>query len=166
MALSMRPRGSAQETPEEIRPHAIQMAEKFPALEKNILALAADPDARVQFQLALTMGNLKSPAAKPALVALAARYQTDKWIRPAVLSSVANYPGEFFDQLQSKGAVAKEMTSTLGALVGSRKAPREIRNFVSSLARAGETQAGLAGLARGLKLAGARRLQVPGIEGA
>jgi putative membrane-bound dehydrogenase-like protein len=150
----------------EIRPHAIQMAEKFPALEKNILALAADPDARVQFQLALTMGNLKSPAAKPALVALAARYQTDKWIRPAVLSSVANYPGEFFDQLQSKGAVAKEMTSTLGALVGSRKAPREIRNFVSSLARAGETQAGLAGLARGLKLAGARRLQVPGIEGA
>ena len=151
----------------EIRPHAIRMAESFPALDRNILALsAADPDARVQFQLALTLGNLKSPAAKPALVSLAAKYQADRWIRPAVLSSVAGYPGEFFDQLQSRGGVAKEMTGGLGALVGSRKDPREIRNYVASLARASETESGLAGLARGLKLAGARRLQVPGIEGA
>ena len=150
----------------EIRPHAIRLAEGVPALEKNILALTADPDPRVQFQLALTLGNLKSPAAKPALVALAARYQADRWIRPALLSSVANYPGEFFDRLQARGAVAKEMTGGLGALIGSRQDPREIRNFVASLARAPEAQAGLTGLARGLRLAGARRLQVPGIEGA
>ncbi len=150
----------------EIRPHAIRMAESFPALEKNILALAADPDPRVQFQLALTLGNLKSPAARPTLVSLAARYQTDRWIRPAVLSSVAGSPGEFFTQLQAKGAVATEMTGGLGALVGSRKNPIEIRNFVSSLARTSDPQSGLAGLARGLRLAGAHRLQVPGIESA
>ncbi len=150
----------------DIRPHAIRLAEGVPALEKNILALAADPDPRVQFQLALTLGNLKSPSAKPALVALAARYQADRWIGPALLSSVANYPGEFFDRLQARGAVAKEMSSGLGSLIGSRKDPREIRNFLSSLARAPEAQAGLTGLARGLRLAGARRLQLPGIEGA
>lgn len=150
----------------EIRPHAIRLAESFPALEKNILALASDADPRVQFQLALTLGNLKSPAARPALVALAARYQTDRWIRPAVLSSVANSPGEFFAQLQAKGTVTKEMAGGLGSLVGTRKNPAEIRSFISGLARTGDPQSGLAGLARGLKLAGARRLQVPGIEAA
>ena len=155
-----------KDTQPEIRPHAIRMAESFPALEKNILALTADPDPRVQFQLAFTLGNLKSPAAKPALVELAARYQADKWIGPAVLSSVAIYPGEFFEKLQAKGAVAKEMTGGLGALIGSRKDPREIRGFVSSLARATEANAGLSGLARGLKLVNARGLKAPGIEGA
>ena len=150
----------------EIREHAIRLAEGFPSLENNILALTADLDPLVQFQLAFTLGNLKSPAAKPALVELAARQQADRWIRPAVLSSVAAYPGEFFDKLQAKGGVAKEMTGGLGALIGSRKDPREIRNFVSSLARANDPNPGLAGLARGLKLAGARSLQAPGMEGA
>ncbi|MBM3793642.1 MAG: c-type cytochrome [Acidobacteria bacterium] len=150
----------------DIREHAIRMAESFPALEKDILALTADPDPRVQFQLAFTLGNLKSPAARPALVNLAARYQSDRWTRTAILSSVANDPGVFFDQLQAKGALAKEMVGALSALVGSRKNPTEIKNLVASLARSSDPTAGLAGLARGLKLAGARGLKAPGMDGA
>ena len=156
-----------KDTQRDIREQAIALAEAFPALEKDVVAMAAaDADPRVQFQLAFTLGNFKSPAARAALLELAARHQGDRWIRTAVVSSVAGYPGAFFESLRAKGNVAKEMTAMVASQVGARKDPTEIRTFVGGLARVPDPQSGLAGLARGLKLVGARGLKAPGMEAA
>lgn len=58
------------------------------ALESKLLQLADDPDPRVRFQLAFTLGELKSPDRIPALAKIALRDGEDKWVRSAVLSSV------------------------------------------------------------------------------
>jgi len=152
----------------EIREHGIRLAEPFPALEKNVLALLGDSSPRVQMQLALTLGNYKSAAASSAVVDIAARHPGDRWIRLAVLSSASNDPAAFFQALLAKGVAAtpKEMTAAIGSLIGARKQPAELQSFVLSLKRVPDPQPGLAGLARGLRLAGARSLRVPGMEAA
>ena len=47
-----------------IREHAVRLSEGFlPKLEAPLLALKSDPEPRVQFQLAFTLGQLKDPRA-------------------------------------------------------------------------------------------------------
>ncbi|MCC6587833.1 MAG: c-type cytochrome [Bryobacterales bacterium] len=150
----------------EIREHAIRLAEAFPTLEKPVLALAGDKTPRIQLQLAFSLGNFKSPAAKAALLGLAQRNMEDQWIRTAVLTSVADAPGTFFTALMAKGPVHKDYVSRVGALIGTRHEPAEIQAYVTALGKTKDAEAGLAGVARGLKLAGARKLKAPGIEAA
>ncbi|MFN7926265.1 MAG: c-type cytochrome [Bryobacteraceae bacterium] len=152
----------------QVREHAIQLAEAYPALEPTLVAMTGDRDMRVQMQLALSLGNFKSPAARAGVVSIAAAYPADRWIRMAALSSAADEPGRFFQALLAKGpaAVSKEMLETCAALIGTRKQPAEIQTFVGLLDKLKESEAGLSGLARGLKLAGAHGLKAPGIEAA
>jgi putative membrane-bound dehydrogenase-like protein len=150
----------------QIREHAIRLAEAFPAAEKQVLALAADADPRVQFQLACSLGNFRSPAARLALVEIASRNAGDRWVRVAALSSAADDPGGFFQALVAKGhaAVPREMAELTGSLIGTRKQPAEIQRFLAQIDKTKEPQAGLQGLARGLQLVGVRGLKLPGIE--
>ena len=54
-----------------IREHALELSESFlgqsPQLAQRLIALAADPDAHVRFQAALTLGEWKDPRALGAL---------------------------------------------------------------------------------------------------
>jgi putative heme-binding domain-containing protein len=74
-----------------VRAHSIRLSESKSINEiiNHIAALADDPDIRVRFQLALTLGEPKWPAEKsgPALAAIAARDAADSHVRTAVLSS-------------------------------------------------------------------------------
>lgn len=150
----------------QVREHAMRLAEAFPALEKNVLALANDKEPRIQLQLAFSLGSFKSPAARASLLDVATRNMEDPWIRTAVLTSAADAPGTFFQSLLAKGPVHKDVVSRIGALIGTRQQPAEIQSFVTALSRTQEAETGLAGVARGLKLAGARKLKAPGIEAA
>jgi putative membrane-bound dehydrogenase-like protein len=149
-----------------VREHALRLAESFPSLEKSVLALAADKEPRIQLQVAFSLGAFNSPAAKAALLDVAARNMEDPWIRTAVLVSSYEQPNAFFQALLAKGPVHKDYVSRIGALIGTRQNPAEIQTFVTALSRTPEAEAGLAGVARGLKLAGARKLKAPGIEAA
>ena len=77
-----------------IREHALELSESFlgqsPQLAQRLLALAADPDAHVRFQAALTLGEWKDPRALGALAEEAHRDSRDPWFRIAILSSVAD----------------------------------------------------------------------------
>ncbi len=158
--------GALKDSQPQVREHAIHMAEAFPRLEPAVVALLPDADSRVQLQLALSLGNFKSAAARNGVVEIAAKHAEDQWFRLAALSSAADDPSRFFAALSAKGAVGKEMTGLTASLIGARKQPAEIQAFVPLLAKSKDPQAGLAGLARGLTLVSAHGLKTPGIEAA
>jgi len=147
-----------------VREHAIALAETYPGLERAVFALLRDEDLRVQLQLALSLGNSRSAAARNAVVEIAAKNQDDKWFRLAALSSAADDPARFFAAVAEKGPVNKDLTGLAASLIGARKQPAEIQTFVPLLAKSKDPNAGLAGLARGLRLVGARGLKAPGLE--
>ena len=137
-------------------------------IESAILALTKDQDPRVQFQLALTLGNLKDKRAFDALVKLASERSNDQWFRLAILSSVADSAAQFFAALRAKNPNFdnKEMISQLGSLIGAKHEAAEMTSFVKALSGLAQPEVGLNGLAKGLQLAGVKNLPAPSIEAA
>ncbi|HVR74647.1 MAG TPA: PVC-type heme-binding CxxCH protein [Planctomycetota bacterium] len=80
----------ADESP-GVREEGLELAESrlmsAPALRRQALRLADDPDPRVRFQAALTLGEVDEPEALDALARIAMRDADDRWARAAVLSS-------------------------------------------------------------------------------
>ncbi len=68
-------------------------------LDARILNLADDPNARVRFQCALTLGELQNPKVIPALAKIAERDMKDRWTRAAVLSSINGRALELLTEL-------------------------------------------------------------------
>lgn len=89
-----------------VREHGIQLVETRLATASSaaewlprLLALAHDPDARVRFQCALTLGELDDARTIPVLAQIALRDADQRWVRAAVLSSVGRRPDEFLRAL-------------------------------------------------------------------
>ncbi len=153
-----------------IRANALRMSEPFLAKSAKLadaaLAVAHDGDQHVQFQAALTLGNLKSPRVLPALAELAHERSADSWFRIAILSSTADDASAFFHMLAAKGDgwTAPEMLTGLSALIGARQKSEEISRWFGALPKLSRPDLALEGLARGLRLSAARNLKVPGVE--
>ena len=91
-----------------VREAAIRLAEarlgRDPRLLNATLALAGDPDPMVRFQLAFSLGEIKTdPRAMSALAAIARKDATNQWTRTAVLSSIAGRPLALLDELARAG---------------------------------------------------------------
>jgi putative membrane-bound dehydrogenase-like protein len=155
-----------------IREHSLRLAEKLIAQSKSVqqavLAMTADTDARVQFQLAFTLGELQDKRAFEALAGMAVERSGDQWFRLAILSSVADRAAQFFQLLRKKhpGFFSGELFAQLGALAGAKHDPAEIAGFIRSLDGLKQPEAALNGLAKGLNLAGVKNLQSYNIEAA
>lgn len=160
-------RAALKDPQAEIRYHAVILAEGFPALESDVLALMKDAHPRLQMQLALSLGNFKSGVARNALVQVAAANIEDRWIRMSALSSAADAPVAFHQALLAKNVeVPKDLLTAIGGLVGTRKNTAEIQAFLGGLPKGDAAEPGLRGLANGLRLTGARQLPGGGIEAA
>ncbi|MEO8710772.1 MAG: PVC-type heme-binding CxxCH protein [Parafilimonas sp.] len=74
-----------------VRENAIQIAElhlkEFPHLEKDLLAMQNDVDAKVRFQLLCTLGNMGDAAAETARQKILLHDIEDKWVQIAALTS-------------------------------------------------------------------------------
>ena len=149
-----------------VREHAIRLAENVPALRDAVLALKDDPALRVRYQLAWSLGTMKDPRTLPILAAYAEKEGDDRWFRAALLTSASDRPADFLKLLLGKGDKWQypDLVGQLSALIGARKQPAELSVLLSAMPRFKNANAALAGLGRGLKLAEANRLQVPGAE--
>jgi putative membrane-bound dehydrogenase-like protein len=82
-----------------VREHAIELAEPHlpgsSVLAADLLTLADDPDPRVRFQCALSLGDVNDVRVVRPLAWLAAKNLDDKWTRAAVLTSI-NHREEVF----------------------------------------------------------------------
>jgi putative membrane-bound dehydrogenase-like protein len=87
-----------------IRENALLLAEAFllksKTIAEQICTLANDPSARVRFQAALTLGQLKSAESRQALQSILLRDLEYSWTRVAVLSSVSSGAAELLSQLK------------------------------------------------------------------
>ena len=155
-----------------VREHALRMAEPF--LEKSaavtnaVLAMTKDPEPRVAFQLALSLGELNDPRGLEALAEIIESRQQDRWLRLAVLSATSNHASKMFATMAGlhQDFGSGEMLDQLASLIGIKHDPGEVARLLAGLGHVKTPQAGLTGLARGLQMAHVSELRVPGADAA
>ncbi|MDB6028327.1 MAG: putative rane-bound dehydrogenase [Verrucomicrobiales bacterium] len=148
-----------------VREQGIQVAEvrlpKSAKLLSRVIELAGDPDARVRFQCALSLGEVSDdPKTIPALAKIAQRDMGDKWARAAVLTSVGHEADKLLHLLlasntDQEGSAA--MFVDLCKIVGVSEPRENIMTLLSEVTRsilpkdAGWQIASVNGIAEGLR---------------
>ncbi len=126
-----------------VRIHAIRLAEgranSSPALQENLIKLTDDPDLTVRYQLAFSLGELKSSSERnQALSQLVLRDGTDQWMRLALLSSLSEGAGELFQNLADnqnfrKSKQGKQFLIALTRQIGAASRKQELAVVLNSL---------------------------------
>lgn len=159
-----------------LRENTIRLAEPLaatnPALLDALLLIARDPDPRVRFQLAFTLGEVSDARALDALATLARRDAADPWIRTAILSSVAKTSDQLLQRLLADPALAADPAATelfrqLAQLLGARGNLPEMQRALASLPSRARTPAHheiITGIGEGLKRSG-KNLRRAGFTG-
>ena len=130
-----------------------------PSLEKAILVLAGDTDARVRFQLLLTLGELTSPQARQVRRDLLFRDLEDPWVPVAALTARDASDRDRFAEAIERLADGetdgrRHYFRLLGAAIGVRQDSAEIRDLLTRTSGGGAAwwrAAALHGLADGLR---------------
>jgi putative membrane-bound dehydrogenase-like protein len=119
-----------------IREHSVRLAEaRFNAqadLVKSVLALAADSDPRVRFQVAFSLGGVPDDAGTEALVRIARQDAGDEHVRAAILSSSAGRAGRLVSSLLDDREFTLQATSRpllrmLAQAVGAGKSKDDLK---------------------------------------
>jgi putative heme-binding domain-containing protein len=157
-----------------VREQALILSERWlpdhSVMQKEVLALATDADARVRFQTAMSLGEWDDDRIVPALARIAVAGAEDRWTRAAVCSAVPRRAGVLLASLLKpetglKDKAAPErlaLVQELAALSGARQEPSEITSLLATLRTLSGKEglrwqaAGLNGLARGLDRRGQR----------
>ena len=151
-----------------VRAHAVRLAEGFlPELSGEIAARRADPDAKVRFQVALSIGKIEGAAA--VIAEMAAEHAADPWFREALLTSLNGNGAEVLASpaLRRRSFFAgsgenARFIEGLAAQVGRGQDPEKIARLATILAssphfrQSRRLAAGLRGLASGLSVEGRR----------
>lgn len=124
-----------------------------------LFKLPSDPDARVRFQMAFTLGEVADPRAAEALATIAKRDAANPWIRIAILSSVANTSDQLLTRLLADAKFADspsaaEMFRQLAQIVGIRNKDDEIQRAIEEAHKAGALLEIARGVGDGLKRTG------------
>ncbi len=151
-----------------VREAAVQLSERWlpknTAIQDHLIALAADGDARLRYQVALSLGEWDDDRVLPPLAKIAVAGAEDRWTRLAVETAVPKRAGALIGVLcrAKPGLVEKEtpgrlaLLQELAALVGGRRDPEEVGDVLATVAALpGEgaihwRMAGLNGLADGM----------------
>ncbi len=156
-----------------VREHAVRLAERVlgesVAVRAKLCEMVDDPEIRVRYQLAFTLGEIPGARATAALAAIAARDVGDRWIRLAVLSSSLGRPGEILSQLATD-STWRSTTSGRGFLedlaeqAGLQNRSDQVAEVMKTLEEFGTDETELAqavvrGLSRGLKRSGSPLLE-------
>jgi putative membrane-bound dehydrogenase-like protein len=153
-----------------LREHGVRLAElrltKAGPLRDRILELSRDPEKRVRFQVAFTLGDVSEDRAIRALAAIAQRDREDEWVQLAVLSSVANRSGQMLrllteDRLFMSTRAGRSLLRRPAQIVGRRQDQAEVDAVLALLGRESDSSVQgemLLGLGEGLQQRG-KKLQ-------
>ncbi len=154
-----------------VREHAAllsgQMIKQGAASDKlvsKLKTLTTDPDARVRFQLAFTLGEVKQTERAAALADIARRDGDNAWIAAAVLSAPAGITGELFARLsRDAGFVASPAGDSflrqLVQVIGAKNDAVEISAVLSFVSQESPSAALVRALGDGLHRAGSSLAQ-------
>src|SRR5439155_3970530 len=125
-----------------VRGNALRLAEsrlnQSEKIRSRCLELTTDPDARVRFQLAFTLGELSDPGAATGLATIARQDAADEFIRTAILSSSHHCAAALLaDWLQDARSVETQpgrvLLMELARVVGSRNRKEEIQPVLGAV---------------------------------
>ncbi|MCA9429257.1 MAG: HEAT repeat domain-containing protein [Candidatus Omnitrophica bacterium] len=131
-------------------------------IQERILQLADDPDPRVRFQAALTLGEVDLPGRIEALAGIARKDAADPWVRRAILSSIGSDTVEFLEILIPEVGDSTEgidsLIEELSKLVGTKGQTEDIRRLLAAIGQPSVKEPVqvlvLNGLSEGLELFG------------
>ncbi|WP_337175058.1 PVC-type heme-binding CxxCH protein [Paludisphaera sp.] len=89
------------------------------AIAAAVLKLADDEDARVRYQVALSLGEWEAPEAGAALGAIAARDGGDPWLRAAVLSSATPHARAVIERLVAEAGAEGPRSDLVEPLIAT-----------------------------------------------
>jgi putative membrane-bound dehydrogenase-like protein len=130
---------------ERVREHAVRLSEKLAkdgiltdTLWGQLRILAADPSVRVRYQLALTMGEIRRPDRAQVLTGIVWQDPDNRWMRAAILSSLASGAGDLFVNLASDAqvrasAVGQYWLRELATMIGVQNWPPEATQVIAFL---------------------------------
>src|SRR4029453_2317222 len=120
-------------------------------LWKKLSGSASDPIIGVRYQLAFTLGEVRHPERVRALAHIARRDATERMMRAAVLSSLAEGAGEMFGLLAdgADSAGLAEMLGGLAVVSGAATQPADLARVREALISTREPVVAFS-LARGL----------------
>ena len=171
--------GALADPSARVRENAVRLAESFlsdSAVKQKLYTLADDADAKVQFQLALTLGELREDAALETLEAIGFRHIEDRWFQTAVLTSAAETAGRWWRTiagrpgfLDTESEGKREFIQRVTSIMAARQAERDMAGVLARVVNdkgahsAWWRDAALAGMAEGIP-SGARRPRLAGLE--
>ncbi len=128
-----------------VRRHALRLAgewlDRDGAVLDRVIELAADGDASVRLQAALTLGDSRDERAIAALAEIATRRGDERWVAAAVASSAATTAPALIERIVAAGhdraRLAGEVLDLLSQTVGARGEHREIARLLGALAARG-----------------------------
>jgi len=143
-----------------VRTHAVRLAERVAKESSNVrerlVALAADDDLHVRYQLAFTLGELDGPERLVGLGRIARRDAGDHWVRLAIQSSLATGVGELFAALTADDDFRRRDTgrvflASLARQVGVANRQSDLAMVLRTIGEVPPSdQAALAAIVRGL----------------
>jgi putative membrane-bound dehydrogenase-like protein len=125
----------------EVRRNAIRAGAGLladPGIGEAVLRLAADPDARVRLQVALSLGDWDDPRGGRALATLARQADDDPWLRSAILSSSVPHAATLLADLFADPGPSGASTPILESLMATAAAqpgPRGLAGLFEVIAR-------------------------------
>jgi len=108
------------------------------ALGRAVAGLADDPDVKVRYQVALSLGEWSDPEAGRVLGKIASRDGADRWIRAAVLSSSSRHAEAVLEQVVASAGPEGPLPSLIEPLVATvtaSPAPGAIARALASIGR-------------------------------
>ncbi len=164
-----------------IRENAIRLAEDHLSdseVKQQLYAMANDPDPKVQFQVALTLGELREEKAVQTLQEIALRHQENPWFQTAVLSSWATNAGRWFralsrpEFLRQESEGKKEFLRQVASIIGARQEDGEMAVVLRAVAKQGDSKAlwwraaALKGMSEGVRRGSQVRPALPRVANA
>ncbi len=125
-----------------VRVHALRLADTrlygSDMLKGPAVKLADDPDPRVHFQAALTLGQAPSEVTLAALARIVTRHGSDRWVRLAVLTGPRKWGAELLAEivhrhpafLTGSAEGALEFVRQLSDMIGASGDAQSIRELV------------------------------------
>ncbi|MBP88602.1 MAG: cytochrome C [Planctomycetaceae bacterium] len=131
------------DTHPEVRIHALKLSESIvneaPALRAELYSMVNDPEQRVRYQLAFSLGAISpSVSRNEALAQLLIRDGDDEWLRTAVQSSLAQGAGDVLLLLSTRPQFrgrdnGKQMLQALAAQIGAQNRSSDLALLLKSL---------------------------------
>ena len=127
-----------------VREHAIRLAEPWArrstAVQDRLLHQVEDPDQRVRYQLAFTLGEVATTGRYLALSRIVKNDARSAWMRFAVLSSLRQGKGKLLDLLVKDGSILGTTNgiaflSELCRQIGAQQDPADLLSLARLLKR-------------------------------